>query len=101
MILLPVSYTHLDVYKRQQLTLRTFHAGGIAGNMAANASIVAKNNARLEFEELRTVDTVDEMGEAVKVVVGRLAEVRFIDVNTGIIPVSYTHLDVYKRQLLC
>ena len=47
-----------------QLTLRTFHAGGIAGNMAANASIVAKNNARLEFEELRTVDTVDEMGEA-------------------------------------
>ncbi|PHL08798.1 DNA-directed RNA polymerase subunit beta', partial [Enterococcus faecium] len=34
-----------------QLTLRTFHAGGIAGNMAANASIVAKNNARLEFEE--------------------------------------------------
>ncbi len=54
-----------------QLTLRTFHAGGIAGNMAANASIVAKNNARLEFEELRTVDTVDEMGEAVKVVVGR------------------------------
>ena len=32
--------------------------------MAANASIVAKNNARLEFEELRTVDIVDEMGEA-------------------------------------
>ena len=65
-----------------QLTLRTFHAGGIAGNMAANASIVAKNNARLEFEELRTVDTVDETtGEAVKVVVGRLAEVRFIDVK--------------------
>ena len=68
-----------------QLTLRTFHAGGTASNIAANASIVAKNNARLEFEELRTVDIVDEMGESAKVVVGRLAEVRFVDVNTGII----------------
>jgi len=59
--------------------------GGTAANIAANASIVAKNNARLEFEELRTVDIVDETGEAAKVVVGRLAEVRFIDVNTGIV----------------
>ena len=81
-----------------QLTLRTFHAGGIAGNMAANASIDAKNNARLEFEELRTVDTVDETtGEAVKVVVGRLAEVRFIDVNTGII--LSTHNVPYGSKL--
>ena len=68
-----------------QLTLRTFHAGGTAANIAANASIVAKNNARLEFEELRTVDIVDEIGESAKVVVGRLAEVRFVDVNTGIV----------------
>jgi DNA-directed RNA polymerase subunit beta' len=72
-----------------QLTLRTFHAGGIAGNMAANASIVAKNAARLEFEELRTVDVIDDQaatnGGKAKVVVGRLAEVRFIDVNTGIV----------------
>ena len=65
-----------------QLTLRTFHAGA---NIAANASIVAKNPARLEFEELRTVDVIDEAGEPAKVVVGRLAEVRFVDVNTGIV----------------
>ena len=58
---------------------------------------MAKNNARLEFEELRTVDTVDEMGEAVKVVVGRLAEVRFIDVNTGII--LSTHNVPYGSKL--
>ena len=68
-----------------QLTLRTFHAGGTAANIAANASIMAKNPARLEFEELRTVDVVDEAGEPAKVVVGRLAEVRFVDVNTGIV----------------
>lgn len=67
-----------------QLTLRTFHAGGTASNIAANASIMAKNAARIEFEELRTVDIVDEAGEAAKVVVGRLAEARFVDVNTNI-----------------
>jgi DNA-directed RNA polymerase subunit beta' len=67
-----------------QLTLRTFHAGGTASNIAANATIVAKNNCRVEFDELRTVDAVDETGEAVKIVVGRLGEVRFIDQNTGI-----------------
>ena len=80
-----------------QLTLRTFHAGGIAGNMAANASITAKNDARLEFEELRTVDAVEETGEPVKIVVGRLAEVRFIDVNTGI--VLSTHNVPYGSKL--
>ena len=67
-----------------QLTLRTFHAGGTAANIAANASIVAKNPCRVEFEELRTVDAVDETGEAVRIVVGRLGEVRFIDNATGI-----------------
>ena len=80
-----------------QLTLRTFHAGGTAGNIAANASIVAKHDARLEFEELRVVDTVEETGEAVKIVVGRLAEVRFIDVNTGI--VLSTHNVPYGSKL--
>ena len=67
-----------------QLTLRTFHAGGTASNIAANATIVAKNACRVEFEELRTVDAVDETGEAVRIVVGRLGEVRFIDVATNI-----------------
>ena len=38
-----------------QLTLRTFHAGGIASNAAANATIVAKSDCRVEFEELRTL----------------------------------------------
>ena len=76
-----------------QLTLRTFHAGGVAGNAAANAMIKAKYDARVEFEELRTVDVTDEEGKAAMVVVGRLTEVRFVDVNTGIIlltqPVPY------------
>ncbi|MDE7378780.1 MAG: DNA-directed RNA polymerase subunit beta' [Paraprevotella sp.] len=68
-----------------QLTLRTFHAGGVASNAAANASIVAKYDSKVEFEELRTVDIHDEQGAPAKMVVGRLAEVRFVDVNTGIV----------------
>ena len=80
-----------------QLTLRTFHAGGTAANIAANASIIAKHDARLEFEELRTVDAVENNGEAVRIVVGRLAEVRFVDVNTGI--VLSTHNVPYGSRL--
>ena len=68
-----------------QLTLRTFHAGGIAGGAAANATIVAKNDCRVEFDELRTVDVVGEDGTPGKVVVSRLAEARFINEYTGII----------------
>ena len=68
-----------------QLTLRTFHAGGVASNAAANATIIAKYDSKVEFEELRTVDIADETGNAAKMVVGRLAEVRFVDVNTGIV----------------
>jgi len=68
-----------------QLTLRTFHAGGVAGNAAANAMIKAKYDAKLEFDELKTVDCVDDEGKAAQTVVGRLAEVRFVDVHTGIV----------------
>ncbi len=67
-----------------QLTLRTFHAGGVAGNAVANAMIKAKYDARLEFEELRTVDIKDEEGKDAQMVIGRLAEVRFVEPTTGI-----------------
>ncbi|MBR0488727.1 MAG: DNA-directed RNA polymerase subunit beta' [Prevotella sp.] len=72
-----------------QLTLRTFHAGGVAGNAAANASIVAKNTSKIEFDELRTVPFVERQPDDselnCEMVVSRLAEVRFIDPNTNIV----------------
>ena len=68
-----------------QLTLRTFHAGGVAGNAAANASIVAKNNARIEFEEVRDVPFRDDESKDSRMVVSRLGEIRFIDPNTDIV----------------
>ena len=73
-----------------QLTLRTFHAGGTAANIAANSRLVAKNDSRIEFEELRTVDAKKADGEMVKIVVGRLGEAKFVDQNTGIVLSTHT-----------
>ena len=67
-----------------QLTLRTFHAGGVAANAAANASIVAKNDSVIELEEVRTVP-FDEDGSECEMVVSRLGEARFVDPNTKIV----------------
>ena len=67
-----------------QLTLRTFHAGGVAANAAANASIVAKNNSKIELEEVRTVP-FNEEGRDCEMVVSRLGEARFVDINTKIV----------------
>ena len=71
-----------------QLTLRTFHAGGVAANAAANATIVAKNDSKIEFDELRTVPFVEKTDDGsdreCDMVVSRLAEIRFIDPHTGI-----------------
>ena len=68
-----------------QLTLRTFHAGGVAGNAAANASIVCKyDRAQIEMEEVRTVP-FDEDGNECEMVVSRLGELRFVDPNTKIV----------------
>jgi DNA-directed RNA polymerase subunit beta' len=67
-----------------QLTLRTFHVGGIASNIAAESKIILRYDGRLEFDELRTVEAVDDNKNAYQVVVSRLAEMRVIDTNTGI-----------------
>ena len=71
-----------------QLTLRTFHAGGVAANAAANATIVAKNDSKIDFDELRTVPFVEKADDGsdreCEMVVSRLAEIRFIDPHTGI-----------------
>ena len=67
-----------------QLTLRTFHVGGVASNIAAVSSVTSRYNGKLEIEELRTVETgeVTSDGRPVEVVIGRLAEMRIIDPKT-------------------
>ena len=67
-----------------QLTLRTFHVGGVASNIAAVSSLTSRYEGTLEIDELRTVET-EEMGangKPVQVVIGRLAEMRIIEPNT-------------------
>ncbi len=72
-----------------QLTLRTFHVGGIASNIAAENSVVAKYEGIVEFDELRYVDATDAEGKPYKVVVSRLCEMRIIDPNTKIVLVTH------------
>ena len=71
-----------------QLTLRTFHSGGVAENAAANANMKSKYDAKLKFDGLRTVPFVDKTGDTERecqMVVSRLAEVQFVDQNTDIV----------------
>jgi DNA-directed RNA polymerase subunit beta' len=72
-----------------QLTLRTFHVGGIASNIATENRIVTKYDGILEFEELRYVETKDVEGIPHKVVVSRLVEMRVVDPNTKIVLLSH------------
>ncbi len=62
-----------------QLTLRTFHVGGTASNIAVDANIKAKFSGTVEFEGIRTVDTTDREENKVKVVMGRTGEIRILD----------------------
>ena len=65
-----------------QLTLRTFHVGGIASNVQAESSVVSKFDGLLEIDELRSV--ISEMDKC-QVVVSRLADLRIIDPHTRIV----------------
>jgi len=73
-----------------QLTLRTFHVGGIAANIAAESSVISRHNGIAEFEELRFVENVDEFGEKVDIVISRLTELKIVDKNTGIVLTTQT-----------
>jgi len=72
-----------------QLTLRTFHVGGVAGaNIASASRIVAKYNGVIEIDELRSVAYKNAEGRTYEIVLGRSAEMRIIDPLTGIILAS-------------
>ncbi len=64
-----------------QLTLRTFHVGGVASNVAAVKDVTSRYDGRLEIDELRTVKNKDN----VDIVVGRMAEMRIVEPKTGMV----------------
>ena len=71
-----------------QLTLRTFHVGGTASNIAVEATIVAKFAGMLAFDEVKSVETVNTEGEKVSVVMGRSGEVKIIEPETKKVLIS-------------
>ncbi len=68
-----------------QLTLRTFHVGGVAGGSVASSKLEAKYDGVLEIDELKTVKRKNPDGKIIDVVIGRSAEIRIIDANTRIV----------------
>jgi DNA-directed RNA polymerase subunit beta' len=64
-----------------QLTLRTFHVGGVAGSASVESSLMAKFDGTIQFDGLRTVTTENNEGDKVQIVIGRTGEVRIMDVK--------------------
>jgi DNA-directed RNA polymerase subunit beta' len=68
-----------------QLTLRTFHFGGTASKIASESSVVAKFDGKVEIDDLKLIDSVNEDGEKIKMVISRTSEIRIIDEKLGIV----------------
>ena len=67
-----------------QLTLRTFHVGGVAGNISEDSSLIVKNKGKVVIDELRTVKGKDVDGNEVDIVISRTSEAKIIDEKSGI-----------------
>jgi DNA-directed RNA polymerase subunit beta' len=68
-----------------QLTLRTFHVGGIAGNISEDSRMVANHGGDLVIDDLKTVDGLDNEGNPVKIVISRTSEFKILDKTSGIV----------------
>ena len=62
-----------------QLTLRTFHVGGVAGSAAVESTLAAKFDGTIQFDGVRSVVVTNNEGDKVQVVIGRTGEARIID----------------------
>ena len=68
-----------------QLTLRTFHVGGIAGNISEENNLSAKFDGKAEIEDLKTVKGKDSEGKDIEIVISRTSEIKLVDAKTGIV----------------
>ena len=68
-----------------QLTLRTFHVGGIAGNISEDNKLAVKFDGVAEIEDLKTVKGKDGEGNDVDIVISRTSELKLTDKKTGIV----------------
>ena len=67
-----------------QLTLRTFHVGGIAGNISEENKLQVKFDGKAEIEDLKTVKGTDSEGNEIDIVISRTSELKLTDDKTGI-----------------
>ena len=65
-----------------QLTLRTFHVGGVAGNISEENSLVSRFKGVAEIEDLKTVNGLDSDGNAAEIVISRTTEIKLLDTKT-------------------
>ncbi len=68
-----------------QLTLRTFHVGGVAGNISEENAVIARFDGVAEIEDLKTVKGTDAEGKAAEIVISRTAEIKILDAKTKIL----------------
>jgi len=88
-----------------QLTLRTFHVGGVAGNISEDNKLIANFEGNVVIEDLRTVKGKDASGEVIDIVISRTAEIKVVDKKTGItlstnnIPYGSTIFDMDRKTI--
>jgi len=88
-----------------QLTLRTFHVGGVAGNISEDNKLIANFEGNVVIEDLRTVKGKDANGEVIDIVISRTAEIKVVDKKTGItlstnnIPYGSTIFDMDRKTI--
>jgi DNA-directed RNA polymerase subunit beta' len=88
-----------------QLTLRTFHVGGVAGNISEDNKLTANFDGKVSIEDLRTVKGKDANGEEIDIVISRTAEIKITDKKTGItlstnnIPYGSTIFDMGRKVI--
>ena len=81
-----------------QLTLRTFHVGGIAGNISEENKLLVKFDGIAEIEDLNTVKSKDSEGNIINVVISRTCELKLLDKKTGV--VLSTNIIPYGSSIL-
>jgi DNA-directed RNA polymerase subunit beta' len=81
-----------------QLTLRTFHVGGIAGNISEENKLLVKFDGIAEIEDLSTVKSKDSDGNINNIVISRTCELKLLDKKTGV--VLSTNIIPYGSSIL-
>ena len=68
-----------------QLTLRTFHVGGIAGNISEENQVISKFDGVTEIDDLKIVKSKDNDGKAIDLVISRTCEIKVLDEKSGVV----------------